>query len=55
MIDAGPSLTVVDSGFATKLSTTTLRDDVYAFVWGQAGLMGGISLKGSKISRIHPD
>jgi lipid-binding SYLF domain-containing protein len=54
-VGAGPSLTVVDAGFATKLTTTTLRDDVYAFVWGAEGLMGGISLKGSKITRFHPD
>jgi lipid-binding SYLF domain-containing protein len=53
-IGAGPSLTVVDHGFATKLTTTTARDDVYAFVWGEQGLMGGISLKGSKITRYHP-
>jgi lipid-binding SYLF domain-containing protein len=54
-VGAGPSLTVVDTGFATNLTTTTVRDDVYAFVWGEQGLMGGISLKGSKITRIHPD
>jgi lipid-binding SYLF domain-containing protein len=53
-VGAGPSLTVVDRGFATNLTTTTVRDDVYAFVWGEEGLMGGISLKGSKITRYHP-
>lgn len=54
-VGAGPSLTVVDSGFTTNLTTTTARDDVYAFVWGQSGLMGGISLKGSKITRLDLD
>ncbi|HWP65525.1 MAG TPA: hypothetical protein VNO26_06405 [Candidatus Limnocylindria bacterium] len=34
-LGAGPSLTVVDEGFAEKLSTSTLRSDVYAFVFDQ--------------------
>ena len=35
-----------------KLSTRTARSGVYAFVWGQEGLMGGIGLDGSKITRV---
>lgn len=54
-VGAGPSLTVVDEGFAKKLTTTTLRSDIYAFVFGQKGLMGGIGLQGTKVTRIHPD
>jgi lipid-binding SYLF domain-containing protein len=50
-IGAGPSITVVDRGFSGKLSTRTARSDVYAFVWGQEGLMGGIGLDGSKATR----
>lgn len=53
-LGAGPSLTVVDKGFASSFTTTTIRDDVYAFSFGEVGLMGGISLKGSKITRYHP-
>jgi lipid-binding SYLF domain-containing protein len=53
-LGAGPSLTVVDAGFAKTLTTTTARDDVYAFVFGAKGLMGGVGLKGSKITRYHP-
>jgi lipid-binding SYLF domain-containing protein len=53
-LGAGPSLTVVDEGFAKKMTTTTLRSDVYAFVFSQKGLMGGIGLQGTKITRIHP-
>jgi len=53
-LGAGPSLTVVDAGFAKTLTTTTARDDVYAFVYGQEGLMGGVGLEGSKITRYHP-
>ena len=53
-LGAGPSLTVVDKGFAKSFTTTTVRDDVYAFVFGEQGLMGGVGLKGSKITRYHP-
>ena len=53
-VGTGPSLTLVDEGFAKSFSTTTLRSDVYAFVFGQEGLMGGIGIQGTKITRIHP-
>ena len=53
-LGTGPSLVVVDTGMAESLTTTTLRDDVYAFSFDQKGLMGGLSLQGSKITRITP-
>jgi lipid-binding SYLF domain-containing protein len=53
-IGVGPSVVVVDEGIARNLTTTTARDDVYAFVFGQKGLMAGIGIQGSKITRIHP-
>ena len=53
-LGAGPSLVVVDQGFAKKLTTTTLQSDMYAFVFNQMGLMGGVSLQGTKVTRIHP-
>jgi lipid-binding SYLF domain-containing protein len=53
-IGAGPSVVVVDEGMAKTLTTTTLTQDVYAFVFGQSGLMAGMGLEGSKITQIHP-
>ena len=53
-IGAGPSVVVVDSGMAKDFSSTTLRSDVYAFVYGQAGLMAGIGVQGQKITRVNP-
>lgn len=53
-IGTGPSLVVLDSGFGKNLSTTTLQKGVYAFIFDQKGLMGGIGIQGSKITRIHP-
>jgi lipid-binding SYLF domain-containing protein len=54
-IGMGPTITVVDAGIARKITTTTARDDVYAFIYGNQGLMGGLGLRGSKITPIHPD
>ncbi len=53
-IGTGPSLVVVDQGMARSLTTTSLRSDVYAFIFGQSGLMGGIGIEGSKVTRITP-
>jgi lipid-binding SYLF domain-containing protein len=53
-IGAGPSIVVVDEGTARALTTTTARDNVYAFIFGQKGLMAGAGLQGSKITRIYP-
>jgi lipid-binding SYLF domain-containing protein len=54
-LGTGPSIVIVDEGLAKSLTTTTLKDDVYAVIFDQKGLMAGIGLQGSKISRIHPD
>ncbi len=52
-LGTGPSLVVVDEGFASSFSTTTLQKDVYAFIFDQKGLMAGIGLQGSKITKIN--
>jgi len=51
-LGTGPSLVVLDKGFGKNLSTTTLRKGVYAFIFSQKGLMGGIGIQGSKITKI---
>lgn len=53
-VGVGPSLVIVDEGVAKSLTTTTAKDDVYAFIFGQKGLMAGIGIQGSKITRINP-
>lgn len=53
-IGVGPSVVVVDAGVARSLTTTTARKDVYAFIFGQQGLMAGLGLQGSKITKITP-
>ena len=54
-IGTGPSVVIVDTGMAKSLSTTTLRKGVYAFAFGQKGLMAGLGLQGSKITEIRRD
>lgn len=54
-IGSGPSVVVLDEGFGKKLSSTTLQKGVYAFIFDQKGLMAGIGIEGSKITRITPD
>ena len=53
-LGVGPSLVVLDAGFGKNLSTTTLQSGVYAFIFDQTGLMGGIGIQGTKITRINP-
>jgi lipid-binding SYLF domain-containing protein len=54
-IGVGPSIVIVDAGVASSLTTSTAKKDIYAFFFGQKGLMAGMGLQGSKISRITPD
>lgn len=52
-IGSGPSVVVVDKGAAMSTTSTTLAKDVYAFPFGQKGLMAGLGLEGSKITPIR--
>ena len=51
-IGVGPTVVLVDEGVARNLSTSSLKDDAYAFIFSQQGLMAGLSIEGTKISRI---
>ena len=48
----GPTVVVVNEGVAKNLSTSTLKDDAYAFIFDQQGLMASLSIEGTKISHI---
>jgi len=50
----GPSIVVINAGAAAEADTTTLSHDVYAFPFGEKGLMADLTLQGTKITRIHP-
>lgn len=53
-IGSSPSLVVVDQSISASLTTTTISASTYAFFFNQRGLMGGIGLQGSRITRIQP-
>lgn len=52
-IGVGPTIVVADEGFATKATTTTLKAEIYAFIFGQQGLMAGLGIEGTKVTRIN--
>jgi len=53
-IGVGPSIVIVDKGTAKTLTTTTGKSDIYAFIFDQQGLMAGLGLQGTKITKINP-
>jgi lipid-binding SYLF domain-containing protein len=51
-LGVGPSIVVVDAGMGKSITSTTITQDVYAFIFSQKGLMAGMGIQGSKITRI---
>jgi lipid-binding SYLF domain-containing protein len=51
-IGVGPTVVMVDAGVAKNLTSSTLKEDAYAFIFDQQGLMASLSIEGTKISRI---
>jgi lipid-binding SYLF domain-containing protein len=51
-VGVGPTVVVVEEGAAKNLSTSTLKEDAYAFIFDQSGLMAGVSIEGTKITEI---
>ena len=51
-IGVGPSVVAVDEGMGKSLTTTTAKDDIYAFIFSQTGLMAGLGLQGNKITKL---
>lgn len=54
-IGTGPTVVLVNEGVAKNLTSTTLKDSAYAFVFDQQGLMAALSIEGTKISRIKTE
>ena len=54
-IGTGPSIVVVDKGAAGSLTSSSLQEDIYVFFFEQKGLMAGLGLQGTKISKFTPD
>jgi lipid-binding SYLF domain-containing protein len=51
-IGVGPTVVIVNEGVAKNLTSSTLKDAAYAFIFDQQGLMASLSIEGTKISHI---
>src|SRR5579864_2232234 len=51
-VGVGPSVVVMDEGTARTMTTTTMQSDVYAFIFGQSGLMAGMGVQGDRKSVV---
>lgn len=52
-VGVGPSVVVADEAFAKSTTSTTVKDNVYAFIFDhQKGAMAAIGLQGNKITQI---
>jgi len=54
-VGSAPSLVVVDEGMSGKLTTTSARESIYVFFFDQTGLMAGLGIEGTKISKLKPE
>ncbi len=51
-IGVGPSIVIVDKGMGKNLTSETIRKGIYAFIFDQKGVMAGLGIQGSKITRV---
>ena len=51
-VGVGPSIVIVDEGMGKSITSNTITSDVYAFIFDQKGLMAGVGIQGSKITKI---
>jgi lipid-binding SYLF domain-containing protein len=52
---ADAEVTMIDAGVHAPVGTLVSQHPVLGFVTDQRGLMAGVSVKGAKFTRIHPD
>jgi len=48
------TITVIDWGTAKDIASLSFEKPIYAFVFNAQGIMGGISLEGTKFTKIQP-
>jgi len=51
-VGVGPSIVIMDEGMGKSMTSNTITSDVYAYIFNQKGLMGGMGIQGSKITKI---
>ena len=53
-IGVGPSVVMADESFAKTVSSTTIQNAIYAFIFDQKGAMAGVGIQGNKVTKINP-
>jgi lipid-binding SYLF domain-containing protein len=53
-VGVGPSVLLIDENRARNARTTIMTDDIYAFIFGQKGLIAGLGIQGYTITKITP-
>jgi lipid-binding SYLF domain-containing protein len=51
-VGVGPSVVLADEAFAKSSTTSTVQDNIYAFIFDNKGAMASIGLQGTKITKI---
>ena len=51
-IGVAPNVVLVNVGATKEATAATARADIYGYVFGERGLIGGVSLQGVKITRV---
>jgi lipid-binding SYLF domain-containing protein len=51
---SGPTIVVVDKGASGSFTTSSAKDNIYVFFFDQSGLMAGLGLQGTKVTKINP-
>ncbi len=51
-LGADAKVALANEGLGYNVTTSTIQDPIIAFVFGQQGLMAGVTLEGSKITEI---
>jgi len=52
-LGTSPNIVVVDKGVSESISTTTVRKGTYMIAFGHTGLMAGVDIQGTKITRLN--
>lgn len=51
-VGVGPSVVVVDEALATQMTSKTMTDNIYAFIFDQHGAMAGLGIQDNEIAKI---
>ncbi len=52
-LGTSPNIVIVDKGGSEQLSTTTINKGTYMIAFGHKGLMAGIDINGTKVTRLN--